>query len=503
MDKIKLGKSQLSQTYVNFDGVPGASYMRTVPGLYSSTSNKFNYKETIKLCRWFYTNDSIAGTVVNRMADMSVTTLRNRRKSRLNKDSVDDVTMSYFDALAKRLRPILKLIALEFMIHGMAVPAYTIEKVRGDILSEKLGRKRYYIPDNIWVRNPEYLDIKRRPIGYNRQVFAIIPEDDVNFILNKGMRSDGSNDPTGYEELVRTAPEFVKQVANGQRKFLIEDARPIFRKLNSFEDFPFPFLTNALQPLQHKAYIKSMDKSIVTKATEAIRHFTTGDKDYPADDDDINSLEKTVLKNSSTGERIFNLFTNHTVKIGWIFPPMDALLDENKYAEPNADIFLALGFPRILTVGETLRSNASDSKIAVTGPKATLDDLRDEIIQWLTGLYQEFAELNGFTRIPEPYWSPIATSDYTALVQFAIQAMTAGAISKDDVAQLWGTDYETVADQLETEYERGVPSPAEKTIQDQQQFQMDLQDKQNEQQQQQNNQQQQDTQQTTQQTTQQ
>src|SRR6185503_15148997 len=114
----------------------------------------------------------------------------------------------------------------------------------------------------------------------------------------------------------------------------------------------------------------------------------------------------------------------------------ESLINETKYAEPNADIFLALGFPRILTTGETLRSNSSDSNIASLGPKATLEDMREALLVWLTDLYAELAEKNDIKRVPDPYFAPIATSDYTALVQFAVDAMLNGAISKDTIAQL-------------------------------------------------------------------
>jgi hypothetical protein len=214
-----------------------------------------------------------------------------------------------------------------------------------------------------------------------------------------------------------------------------------------------------------------MDKSIASRAIEAIRHIKVGDKDFPATEPDITAVRSAVEMNSSSGERIFNLFTNHTVTIEWVIPALEALISEEKYAEPNADIFLALGFPRILTTGETLRSNSSDSKIASLGPKATLEDIRESIIDWIVLLYQELADKNNFSRIPEPYFAPIATSDYTALVQFAVDAMTSGAISKDTIAQLYGSDFETESDQITTEQESGVMSPQDIQLQKQQEFQ--------------------------------
>ena len=441
-------------------------------GYVNPQNKKRTYHETIQIVRWFYENDPIAGTVINRMAEMSITTIRNRKKTKRNSTEVSPEVLAFYDALVDELRPFLKLAALEFLLHGMALPQYTLKRMRGDLISEKLGRKRYTTVDKIWARNPEHIILKKRPIGMDRQVFFKVPNDEVAFIQNKGQRTDGTEDKESYIFLVENFPEYVKAVQNGQTIFALPNVRTITRKQNSYTDYPIPYLQNALKSLQHKEYLKNMDRSIAERAIEAIRLIKTGDKDFPADDDDITSIERQVTQNSSTGERIFNLFTNHTVTIEWIFPPLEALLNEAKYSEPNSDIFLGLGFPRILTVGETAKSNAADNKIASLGPKATLDDLRDGLLAWLKELYRELAEINNFDRVPEPYLAPIATTDMTALVQFSIEALNAGAISRDTVAQLYQSDYETEAGQIETEIDMNVPSPADLQKQKEQEFQL-------------------------------
>jgi hypothetical protein len=476
----KVGKPKFATSAANgTDDIPfynrGKNYLAGYVN--PDKQKKRTYHETLPLVRWFYENDPVAGTVVNRMAEMSVTVLRNRKKTKKNLEEVTPEVLAFFDALNEQLKPFFKIMALEYLLHGMALPQYTTARLRGDKIAEKLGRKRYTTLEKIWVRNPDHIELKRRPTGMDRQVFYKVPQDEIVFIQNKGVRSDGTEDREAYEYLVENFPDYVKDVQKGKTKFPLDDVRPIYRKQNSYDEYPIPFLQNALKSLQHKEYLKSMDRSIASRAIEAIRHVRVGDKDFPADDDDITAVENMVTTNSSAGERIFNLFTNHTVEIEWVFPPLDALLNEAKYAEPNSDIFLGLGFPRILTVGETAKSNAADNKIASLGPKATLEDLRDAIIAWLKELYLELAEINNFDRVPEPYFAPIATTDMTALIQFAIEALTAGAISKDTVSQLYGSDYETEAGQILTEQEMGVLSPGELATQKEQEFQLETKEK--------------------------
>jgi len=148
---------------------------------------------------------------------------------------------------------------------------------------------------------------------------------------------------------------------------------------------------------------------------------------------------------------VYNLFTNHTINISWVVPPFDVLLNEAKYNEANADIFFAMGFPRILTVGETEKSNAADNKIAALGILATLKSVQDDILGWVRYFYEQIAAENGITTIPIPYFSPIPLADVTQLIQYARDMVELGIISKDTAAGFYGSDYETELSQREYE----------------------------------------------------
>lgn len=442
----------LAKTSAAYAPTPFIVNNQYVAGYYDPTtvpfdnSRKYTYHEIVKYCRYFYENDTIVGTVVDRMVDMAITRLRNRKDKENPEQNVE-----FFNQVAEKIQPQLKYLALEYFIHGMAVPEITYEVIMGNRVDTGLGRKRVFFPKELWVRNVEYIKIKRKPIGTERSVYLEVPEEDVSFIMNKGKRRDGTEDRDAYLELRREFPQYVRAVENGQTAFLLENARPLYRKLKSYEDYPKPFLRNALFALQHKYYLKMMDRSIAARASELLRHVKIGSDTFPATDDDIKSTETVLATASVTGDRVFNLFTNHTVEINWVTPPLEALLNEAKYVEPNADIFLALGFPRILAVGETLRSNASDNKTASLGPISTLNDLRESILSWVEGMYKELADKNGFSWYPKPFFSPIALQDITALTQLAIQAQQIGAISKDTIAQLYGTTYEEEQEKIDTE----------------------------------------------------
>jgi hypothetical protein len=423
-----------------------------VAGYYDPTmlpfdnSKKYTYHEIIKFCRYFYEQDTIAGTVVDRMVDMAITKLRNRK----DKDN-PEAYVEFYDAVADYIQPYLKVVALDYILHGMAVPEVTYGVIMGNRVDPTLGRKRVFFPNSFWVRNPENIILRKKLIGMERSVFVKVPKEDIDFIMNKGNRTDGAVDTEAYNELVREFPSYVKAIQKGVTIFPLPNARPIYRRLRSYEDYPKPYLQNALFALQHKYYLKIMDRSIAARASELLRHVRIGSDKFPATDDDIKSTETVLATAAVTGDRVFNFFTNHTIEVSWITPPLEALLNEAKYVEPNADIFLALGFPRILAVGETLRSNASDNKTASLGPVSTLNELREAILLWVEGFYKEIAVKNDFPWHPKPSFSPIALQDITALTQLAIQAQQIGAISKDTIASLYGTTYEDEQEKIDTE----------------------------------------------------
>lgn len=450
----------ISKTVAGYTPNPIFTYNLNTVGYYDpltrpfDNSKKYSYHEIIKYCRYFYEKDTIARTVINRMVNLAITRLRNQKEEK-------DVNSGFYDAIAEKLQPFLKHMATEYFVNGIVVPAFTYRTVMLNRLDPSLGRKRVEIPDQFWIRNAANIKLRKRPTSMDRAVYLELPQDEIMFIINKGKRADGTDDTTAYRELLRQHPEYVKAVQDGQRTFPLEDAHPIYCDITSYNDYPLPYLQNALPAMQHKEYLKLMDKTIVSRSIELLRQIKVGSDAFPATDDDIAATQQAISEAAASGDRVFNLFTNHTVEISWVLPPLDALLNESKYAEPNSDIFLALGFPRILTVGESLRSNSSDSRIASLGPMATLSELREKIIEWVKWLYEDLAARNNFSDWPQPYFSPIQFQDMTALTQFAIQAQQIGAISKDTISQLYGSTYEEELRKISFEVNTNEPNTQE------------------------------------------
>jgi hypothetical protein len=431
-------------TNPELNGVPGDMSYRSNATV--SMQNPRNYQEEVKQCRFFYRYDPIASTVINRMADMCITTLRNRR------EYASDEEVAYFNGVAKAIAPILQTVALEYLISGAAIVDYGVDRVMGSRINTKLGRKRYYFPNPAWVRNGDAITLKRKPASNDRSVWLRISDDERYFIEHQGVRSDGSEDRDAYRALVRQFPKYVELVKSGKSEILLENVKPILRKPLPSDDWPQPYLVPALASLKHKLRIKQLDYSIASKAIEAIRHVKAGDKDFPVTEDDTTlddiKAQMDARSRVATPEGVYSLYTNHTITMEWVYPPLEALMSDGKYAEPNADIFMAMGFSRVLLVGEAFRSNSGQSITTTLGPVAALNEVRERILEWMRALYVRLADLNGFKNIPEPRFSPVVAADTVALVQFALEAGKMGVLSKNTIAQMFSTDFETESQQI-------------------------------------------------------
>jgi hypothetical protein len=425
-----------------------------VPGLVDDPSNPklLPYHECIKSCRFFYRRDPIASTVVNRIAEISATRLVNKRSPLLSNGDVPDDVMEVYNVVAKRIQPYVKLIILSYLLDGMAIPQYELVKYMGNRVSEKLGRTRYVLPEGLWLRSAEHIELQPTLFGGVPQAYLRIPPDDVTFIQNEGIWANGLIDREAYDNLVKQFPDYVALVKQGV--YLVPfRGYVIYRNLLPGNRYPIPFLEAAIDPLNHKRYLKQMDRAVASRAIEAFRHVKVGNDEYPADDEDIQATQD-ALNQKSAVDRVYNLFTNHTIEIEWVVPPLDTLLDDTKYSEANADIFFALGFPRILTVGETEKSNSADNKIAALGVLSSMQHIQKDILQWVEHMYKDIALENAFTRIPTPTFSPINIADIAQLLQYARDMLELEVLSKDTVAGLYGADYDT--ERMQQEYEASL-----------------------------------------------
>jgi len=149
-------------------------------------------------------------------------------------------------------------------------------------------------------------------------------------------------------------------------------------------------------------------------------------------------------------ERIFQLFANHTVTIEWVFPAVEALLDEAKYKSVNQDIGVALGFPRILITGETERTQTSDPEIATISPLNTMERIREAIFPIVDRIIDTIVTENKLGGHPEIAWKPINLMAMSDFVEGIKELYLSGNLSRESYDAAFGFDlYEELLNRSE------------------------------------------------------
>lgn len=400
------------------------------------------YSEQLVLCRFYSRKDPIASGVINKQVDLGFNSYKPKRGSCTDEEfnlysSIDDLMLSF-----------AKQAAQEYLVSGLVVPEITWKLASGKDLGFK-GRpnKRYYVPEAIWLRDPEMVDLKRTPIPTKVRVYAKIPSEDINFIKSGGKYSDGTEDVELYNYLKKSYPIYFQAILDGKTSIYLPDAIAVRRDVRSGDIWPTPYLLAALESLQHKRNLKKMDYSIAARVISAIMLVTLGNDKYPLTEDDqalLDELKAQMLWRGTYNsiDRLFQLFGNHTLNINWIFPPTDALLDDRKYNQVNQDILYALGIPAIVSVGEAARSGASNAEFALLPPTEMLRSLRNDLFPALEYVYLQMQEKNNFNNVAIPAFGPVKLYDPAKAATAGELYYNSGIISPETWADVGGFDYE-------------------------------------------------------------
>lgn len=411
-----------------------------------------DYHGVVNLCRFFYDHDGMAYTTINKQVEIGINGYA------INPGTCSEKELKVYESLNPLIEKFIREAAQEFLVSGLVIPEAIWDMVKGSTLDPK-SRRNYHLPVDLWYRDPLSIEIKKTPLPNRLAVFVIPSEEDIFFIKSKGKYLDGTEDIETYKLLLEKYPEYVAAVREGEIRFKLEDPMVIRRYPRSGNVWPTPYLTPALELFLHKRNLRKMDYAIASRVISAIQLFRLGNDEYPLTEDDediIDELKSQMMWRSLQGniERVFQLFSNHTLEIDWVTPDVDALLDEGKYRSINEDISIALGLPRIVISGETLRSGTSNASLAMLPPANTIDFMRRQLLEFPRALYKEIQKRNRFKGVPEPYYPPIRLSDMAELTEMGRDFYDRGALSKTGWGEFAGINFDTEIERLALEKEK-------------------------------------------------
>jgi hypothetical protein len=379
------------------------------------------YRKTVFGCRFFYKRDPIAATVINKMVDIGITDIEFKRNDLNNNEE------ALIEGLLPSLLEFSEAMAMEFLISGLVIPEVKYTAVsKEELAKNNINLKRFSsatLPTSMWVRDPATIIIKSPGLSDKQSYFIKIPEELIHFITSKGVYDNLMEDKELFRYLQKAYPKFVAAVQDGQLYFKLDDPEVIRRKVLADSPYPIPYLYASMEAMKHKRNIRRMDYSIASRVISAIQLIKLGNDTFPLTEDDEEQLEdiKNQMYWRNTGgtdvERIFQLFSNHTLEIEWVFPDTEALLSDTKYKEVNRDIFYGLG------------------------PTQTMEVYRRKIIEVIDGVVKETLKLNGMKGTTELRFKPINLSSFRYFVDAMIKLYETGNISKETFVEQFGMNY--------------------------------------------------------------
>ena len=416
--------------------------------------DKAAFDEQVTMCRFFYKTEPMVSTVINKLVEIGINDII------ISKSGLSDNEFRIFSTLKPRLLEFSETIAQELLLSGLVVPEIGYGPIEKDEIFE-LGIKKYsrlIFPISMWVRDPKSIVINSSLMSDTPSYFVIIPEEVINFIKNGGKYADGNEDKDLFDNLKTYYPEFVKKVMAGEKKFLIDNKLIIRRKYLTDNPYPIPYIASSLDALQHKRRMRRMDYSIMDKVISAIMHVKVGSDEFPVtsseEDKTVFSDLRTQLmmrfQSDQNLERVFQLITNHTVGISWVFPDTGLLADNQRYDNINEEILFGLGFPRVLITGEASKSGTSNSEVAIMSPVKTMESLRRKILKIIRDICKTVALENNL-KAPNVKFKALNLHSFVDFMNSLEKLYNMSGVSRDSVAEYLGYNFEEEADKLENE----------------------------------------------------
>jgi hypothetical protein len=455
----KLAKASIMGGAPPFGEGFGAFYMpyQTVDNAYSSlglSPEKLviprDFQAVIRMCYDFYQRGGIVTTVINRIAELSITEVRNGQRK--TSDEANNYYTAVLHRKPSRMMRFLRTAALEYFLSGLVLPKVDWVELPGKDVGDTLNATKTYVMPVFDLYPPNLITITWAGWG-DKNFYLKVPSADVRLIRRGGSKI--KEQQLRYNMWLNQYPTFVNDVKAGADMILLKDVDPILRKEFSATPYPTPFLFNVLEALIFKQQLRRMDYAVAARVINAILLVQEGNDDYPLTEEtreNLDELKNQILARSNNPrlmERLFILFSNHTTKLEWITPDVSAMLDQDKYRQTNEELNEGLGFARVLITGEARNGQASEVSTWAIQPQ--MEELRAMLKEWMQEVYEEAGELNKFRNIPDPDFKPIRLQDFIKTAAIFQAAFTEGNVSRTTRAESIGLNFETEVELMKDE----------------------------------------------------
>lgn len=240
---------------------------------------------------------------------------------------------------------------------------------------------------------------------------------------------------------INLPPEFKKMKKDqlDARIVKLDQARLWFFQYmkDDHEDWADPMVWPVMNDIMYKNSLRAMDMSVVNSTISAVTIFKLGDfkNGFIAPKAHFKAFSE-MLRTPTYSQ---NIVWNDCVSIESNYPPVEKILNIEKYRSVDKDILAGLGIPSILVDGGE-GGSFSNAFLQVRTLLERLEEGRREILKWINYQLRLIAETMGHRDIPIVKFGQMSLKDEQAEKQLIIQLLDRNIISAEAVHEVFGLD---------------------------------------------------------------
>ncbi len=322
-----------------------------------------------------------------------------------------------------------------------------------DIETECLSRARAarknvwsksMIPGNFTILDPKAIEL-HGPGDFGLGVMTYTVSDTFKKMINdptsvvQGVKLNPQQIAYQKKLILQIPKDIIAQIKSGSNKIVLDPnlVSSVHRMKLDFETLAYPLMTRAFKALHMKNRLREMDNAVINSLIGQMIIIKVGSDKFPAKPAQLQALAEAYQQAVQTKSLV--LFWNHTLAIERIPVELD-ILGSEKYEIWNNDIRDAFGISPLL-----LGRNEGASGTAFMAVKGFLENLqqgRDDVLeQFVYPEYHGIAVAMGFKGFPEVVFDSFRLEDESSAINVLVRLIQAGVVDRQTVAEKLNYDW--------------------------------------------------------------
>lgn len=434
----------------------GASVTFTQPMFFSPLHTPQNWqiaskrREQYQWCRFYYDNEPRVAAGVDFYAQFPLNGFKlecpDRKVLELYEQLVEDLDLEEW----------LRAISLEYYMLGDVFPFLEIDspETRGEVKLEE-GESSTHVDGtfkSIRVMNPDNIEVESNVLA-DEPMITLVPDEELKMIVQR------QHPKHIYDKL----PDAVKQAVATGRPIKLSNrcVSHIKHNASGYMTYGSPMLRRLFTILAYKTKLMTANWIVAERLILPIRVVKIGDKDRPANEDDISDVVNQLA--AVTNDPNLTIVTHHAFEYEWYGATGKIHNITQELEQIGKEILDGLMLNEALLNGEM--SGYSSAAVGVETLLRRLESWRNKLKKWVEKrIFEPVAMMQGIIdekkseRIgktvylyPRIKWNELNLRDKTQMAQFYAQLHDKGKISQQTLLEFVNLDYDTEIERMREE----------------------------------------------------